>query len=89
VEVRVIQRGREAEAKLDLVDELGADSVVAIGNGVERRPDAQGRRARHRCLGGEGAAGLAVAAADVVVTSIETALGLLLEPRRLIATLRR
>jgi len=39
-------------------------------------------------LGGEGLATVCLAAADVVVPSVESALDLLLYPRRLIATLR-
>ncbi len=40
-------------------------------------------------LGPEGAAASAVSAADVVCRSVTEALGMLLEPRRLVATLRR
>jgi len=39
-------------------------------------------------LGGEGLAAACLAAADVVAPSIESALDLLLYPRRLVATLR-
>jgi hypothetical protein len=39
-------------------------------------------------LGGEGLAAVRLAAADVVVPSIEVALDLLFYPRRLVATLR-
>jgi soluble P-type ATPase len=39
-------------------------------------------------LGGEGLAAVCLAAAAVVVPSIESALDLLLYPRRLVATLR-
>lgn len=89
IEVRVIERGREAVAKLDLVDELGADSVVAIGNGANDELMLKDAALGIVVVGEEGAASLAVSAADVVTTSITAALGLLLEPRRLIATLRR
>lgn len=89
IEVRVIERGREAAAKLDLVDELGADSVVAIGNGANDELMLKDAALGIAVLGDEGAASLAVGAADVVTTSVHVALGLLLEPRRLIATLRR
>lgn len=88
-EVRVIPRGRESEAKLDLVDELGSDSVVAIGNGANDALMLRDAAVGIAVVGGEGAASVAVQAADVVVASIDDALGLLLEPRRLIATLRR
>jgi len=87
--MHVIARGREAEAKLDLVDELGGDSVVAIGNGANDALMLKDAALGIAIVGGEGASASVLQAADVVVTSIQDALGLLLEPRRLIATLRR
>jgi soluble P-type ATPase len=89
IEVRRIGRDQEAEAKLDLVDELGAHGVVAIGNGANDELMLRDAALGIAVIGGEGAAFSAVSAADVVVTSILDALGLLLEPRRLICTLRR
>lgn len=89
IEVRVIERGREAEAKLDLVDELGADSVVAIGNGANDELMLRSAAIGIVVLGGEGCAAAAARAADVFAGGIGDALGLLVEPMRLIATLRR
>jgi len=86
--VHIVQRGREAEGKLDIVDELGSHAVVAIGNGANDALMLKDAALGIAVIGGEGAAQAAVAGADVVVTSIDDALGLLLEPRRLIATLR-
>lgn len=88
IELRVIERGREADSKLDLVDELGAEKVAAIGNGANDALMLRDAALGIAVVGGEGASGSAVAAADVVTTGIEAALGLLLEPPRLIATLR-
>jgi P-type E1-E2 ATPase len=89
VDVRMLPRGRESEAKLDLVDELGADAVVAIGNGANDELMLRDAVVGIAVVGEEGAAASAVAAADIVTTSITSALGLLIEPKRLIATLRR
>jgi P-type E1-E2 ATPase len=89
VDLRVIPRGTEAEAKLDLVDELGADGVVAIGNGANDALMLKDAAVGIAVIGGEGACGATVGAADIVVTEIGTALGLLVDPKRLIATLRR
>lgn len=83
-----IATGGEAEAKLDLVDELGGDRVVAIGNGANDGLMLRDAAVGIAVIGGEGAAKEAISAADIVVTSILDALELLLEPRRLIATLR-
>lgn len=86
--LRLIEREREAESKLDLVDELGAERVVAVGNGANDVLMLRDAAIGIAVIGPEGAASRAVAAADVVTTSIGDALGLLVEPPRLIATLR-
>lgn len=88
-EVHVIERGREAEAKLDFIDELGADSVIAIGNGANDALMLRSAAIGIAVVGAEGCSADAAAAADVLVTSIDDALGLIVEPMRLIATLRR
>lgn len=85
---RVIERGREAESKLDVVDELGAQRVVAIGNGANDALMLRDAALGIAVVGPEGAATGAIMASDVVTTCIADALGLLLEPPRLIATLR-
>lgn len=88
-QMRLVGRDREAESKLDVVDELGADGVVVIGNGANDELALRDAALGIAVVGGEGAAVGAVRSADVVVTSIVDALGLLTDPRRLIATLRR
>ena len=55
--VHVIARGREAEAKLDLVDELGGDSVVAIGNGANDALMLRDAALGIAVIGGEGRRG--------------------------------
>lgn len=89
IEVRVISRGLEAESKLDLIDELGADSVVAIGNGANDELMLRSASVGIAVIGGEGCSAAAAGAADILSPGITQALGLLIEPRRLIATLRR
>ena len=88
IELTITPVEGQAEAKLRFVSDLGADSVVAIGNG----------RNDHKMLGAaalgialvqrEGGAAAALANADVVSTSILDALELLRNPKRLVATLR-
>jgi P-type E1-E2 ATPase len=87
-EVAVLAPGRQDERKREFVDSLGAAGVAAVGNG---RNDA--RMLEAAALGicvvaEEGAAHDAAAASDVIVTSIASALDLLLKPKRLVATLR-
>lgn len=88
IEVQVIASGWEAGDKLALVQDLGADSVVAIGNGANDALVLKSCAVGICVLGPEGAARAALEAADVVAPSIEAALLLLTDPRRLMATLR-
>lgn len=88
-ELHLIERGQEDQEKLDFVDELGSDTVVAIGNGANDALMLSDAALGIAVIGPEGAAAAAVSGADVVVNSIGDALGLLVEPPRLIATLRR
>ena len=79
----------EARQKAALVERLGVERVVAIGNGTN---DAQMLSAAVLGIAVMGREGLAVEAwraADLVVGRIEDALDLLFHPQRLVATLRR
>jgi soluble P-type ATPase len=105
VGARRVQPGQpEAPQKGQLVRELGAQSVVAIGNGANDAemlaaaglgiavlgPEGLAAPALLGAdLGPEGLAMPALAHADILVASIEDALDLLLNPKRLTATLRR
>ena len=71
-----------------LVERLGAERVVAVGNGANDAGMLQAAALGIAVLGPEGLAGEAWQAADVVA-GIHQALDLLLHPRRLVATLRR
>lgn len=84
-----IPAGGEAQAKGRFVRELGADQVVALGQGAND-VDMLREAALGICvLGPEGAAVEALMAADVVAPSVLDALDLLRQPLRLVATLRR
>lgn len=88
VQARRLQPGDEAAQKAELVAELGADRVVAIGNGANDVAMLRGAALGIAVLGSEGLALDCLNAADAMAPSIEDALDLLLRPRRLIATLR-
>lgn len=81
----IVQNGQDKEA---LVQSLKG-GACAIGNGANDRPMFQAADLAIAVMGGEGASWEAMSAADVVVSRIEDALALLLNPKRLIATLRR
>lgn len=78
----------QAEAKLQFVRELGADTVVAIGNGRNDRKMLRAAALGIALVQGEGGAAETLASADIVSTSALEALELLRNPKRLVATLR-
>ena len=77
-----------SEAKRAYVARLGADRVVAIGNGRNDRMMLAAASLGIAVVQGEGAAAETLASADVVAPGIVDALDLLLFPKRLVATLR-
>jgi len=80
--------GSEAEQKRDYVEALGAAGVVAIGNGNNDAAMLDAAGLGIAVLGAEGTSTRALLAADIVAKDILVALDLLLDPVRLIATLR-
>ncbi len=78
----------QAEAKRGFVEALGAERVVAVGNGRNDRLMLSAARLGIAVIQREGAAAEAIASADLVVPTIVDALDLLARPLRLVATLR-
>jgi len=84
-----MQPGPGGPQKLTLVQQLGAEGVVAIGNGANDAPMLKESALGIVVNGGEGAAMPAILAADIYIPDILDALALLLHPDRIRATLRR
>lgn len=84
----VLPPGDQAAAKLDYIDRLGAESTVAIGNGRNDRLMLAKAALGICVILEEGAAVETITSADVICPSVLSALGLLLNPLRLTATLR-
>jgi soluble P-type ATPase len=78
----------QADAKLRFVSELGAHTVVAIGNGRNDRKMLNAAALGVALVQGEGGAVEALANGDLVCTGVIDALELLRNPKRLVATLR-
>jgi len=89
VDLFCIEPGCEAAQKQALVERLGTGRVVAVGNGANDAGMLSSAALGIAVLGPEGLASKALQSADVVAGRIEDALDLLLNPRRLAATLRR
>ena len=78
----------QSAAKLAFVNGLGADSVVAIGNGRNDRLMLRAAALGRALVQREGGAAETIASADVLAASVLDALDLLQHPLRLRATLR-
>jgi len=87
-ELVVLAPDDQAAAKRRYIERLGLAGCVAIGNGRNDRLSLQSAALGIAVIQAEGAAVEALSVADVVAPDIITALGLLLEPLRLVATLR-
>jgi P-type E1-E2 ATPase len=84
-----ISPGDEAGAKAAYVRELGADSVVALGQGTNDAGMLQEAEVGICVLSQESSAIDALLTADLIALDIHAALELLEHPMRLVASLRR
>lgn len=84
----ILAQPNQAQAKLDYIDQIGADQTVCIGNGRNDRLMLAEAALGIAIILKEGAAMETIMAADVVVNDIQSAFELLLKPLRLTATLR-
>lgn len=78
----------QEEAKRSFVENLGADSIVAVGNGRNDRGMLSAAKLGIAVIQKEGAAMQSLIAADIITTCVFDAFELLHHPTRLIATLR-
>lgn len=84
-----IQPGNEALTKADFVRELGAETVVAIGQGANDAEMLKVAALGICVMSKEGVATETLISADMVVPDIFAALDLLDSPLRIIASLRK
>ena len=84
----VIALDHQDVAKLEYVKNLGCEQIVSMGNGVNDRLMLKASALGVAVIQGEGAVFETIASADIVCTDILSALSLLTNPLRLIATLR-
>jgi len=87
--LNILDTGDQEMQKEHFVTNLGKDSVIAIGNGANDSFMMFQAALSILTLQQEGACGSLFSIADIVCTSITDALKLLLNPLRVIATLRK
>ena len=88
-EIHKIDAGKEDAQKLALVQKLGKEATICIGNGSNDATMLEKSALGICILGREGASADAIMNADLIVPDINDALDLLLNPKRLVATLRK
>jgi soluble P-type ATPase len=86
--IQRVQTPLGAPAKRQLLESLGSQQTVAVGNGRNDVLMLKAAALGIAIIGPEGAAKEALLAADLVFSSIDEALDSLLNPARLLATLR-
>jgi P-type E1-E2 ATPase len=84
-----VKPGNEAAQKADYVRNLGAESVIAIGQGANDSEMLKAAGLGICVMSSEGVAVETLLAADLVVPDILTALDLLDNPVRILASLRK
>lgn len=84
-----VRPGEEARQKADYVRQLGAERVVAIGQGANDALMLKAAGLGICVMSQEGAAVEALLAADLVLSDIFTAMDLLEKPLRIVASLRK
>lgn len=84
-----VQPGNEAQAKAEFVRALGAETVVAIGQGANDAAMLKAAALGLCVLSNEGVAVETLLAADLLLPDIFAALDLLDKPLRIVASLRK
>jgi P-type E1-E2 ATPase len=86
----IIKVGKEASGKekARIIKELGPEKVVAIGNGANDAMMLREASLGIGVMGEEGCANALLREADLVAKDIIDALGIILHPERMVATLR-
>lgn len=89
VKLVILQPGQQDKQKAEYIRQLGAESCICIGNGRNDLLMLEQAALGIGVIQEEGAYAATMAASDVLCTSIQSALRLLLNPNRLVATSRR
>jgi soluble P-type ATPase len=84
----IIEGGGSSDKKKELVYKLGYSETVVIGNGYNDHAMFKQGLIGIGIIGSEGLAVKAALHCDIIVVKIEDAINLLLNPKKLIATLR-
>lgn len=88
VEIQIFDNANAAENKREIVEKLGAEHCVCIGNGFNDGQMFEACSISIIVIGVEGCSAKSLMKADIVCKNIDDAFDLILKPSRIIATLR-
>lgn len=88
ITIEIFDNSNAAEYKRKIVQKLCSKNCMSIGNGFNDRKMFRESAISVAVIGDEGCSTKSLLEADIVCTSIDDALDLLLSPKRIIATLR-
>lgn len=88
ITVKTFPTGKADIEKKKIVEELGAIETICIGNGYNDIEMFKIAAISIAIIHNEGCSGKLIGVSDIVVTSIEDAINMILNPKRIIATLR-
>jgi len=89
IKMKIISSKKTSLVKAYFVENLGPSEVIAVGNGANDARMLKKAALGVAVLGPEGCSTAALRSADLLVKNINDALLMILNPQRLIATLRR
>jgi len=89
IEIEILRSDDHTQEKAEYIKSLGAETSIALGNGNNDQEMLQIAQIGIAILGDEGCSRDTMMSADIICHDISDALMLFLEPKRLIATLRR
>ena len=88
IEIQIFDNSNAADHKREIVEKLGAEQCICIGNGFNDGQMFEACSIAIIVVGEEGCSAKSLMNADIVCKSIEDAFDLILKPSRIIATLR-
>jgi len=88
IEIQIFDNSNAAENKREIVEKLGAEYCICIGNGFNDGQMFEACSISVIVIGEEGCSAKSLIKADIVCKNIEEAFDLILKPSRIIATLR-
>jgi len=89
ITVKILHSDDHTGEKSNYIQALGAEQCIAVGNGSNDKLMLQNAMLGIALIGNEGCSTCTLKSSDVVCTNISDALELVLNPKRLIATLRQ